>query len=327
MIIVTGGAGFIGANIVYGLNQRGVDDILVVDNLENADKVKNLSRLSIADYMDKHEFYEFMAKGGEFSDVAAVFHEGACSDTMATDGRYVLHNNFTYSKLLLQFCIKHNAQYIYASSASVYGDGNTFKEAPEYESTLNAYAYSKLLFDNYVRKQPSLPIQCVGLRYFNVYGKMEQHKGRMASVAWHFRNQFEKDGQVKLFEGTGGYADGEQRRDFVSVEDVVKVNFHFLDHADVSGIYNVGTGVCQSFNDVALAVIGSRSSDNSPMTLQAAITDNMIGYIPMPHALHGKYQSFTEADLNNLRSTGYKENFLTVQQGVALYMEQLDRDL
>jgi len=230
MIIVTGGAGFIGANIVRGLNDRGIEDILVVDNLTNVDKIKNLADLKISDYMDKEEFFEIIANAEHcnnvdvmpgLGDVTAVFHEGACSDTMASDGKYVLHNNFTFTKALFHFCRLANAQFIYASSASVYGAGSVFRESPEFESVLNAYAYSKLLFDQYIRRQGSMPKQCVGLRYFNVYGPREQHKGRMASVAWHFRNQFKENGRVRLFAGTDGYADGEQRRDFIYVEDIV----------------------------------------------------------------------------------------------------------
>ena len=244
MIIVTGGAGFIGANIVRGLNDRGIDDILVVDNLTNVEKIKNLADLKIADYMDKEAFYEVIAnarqnKSGsrfpELENITAVFHEGACSDTMASDGKYVLHNNFTFTKALYHFCQDSGSQFIYASSASVYGGGSVFKELPEYESVLNAYAYSKLLFDQYLRKHPASSLQTVGLRYFNVYGPREQHKGRMASVAWHFRNQFNSEGHVRLFEGTEGYENGEQKRDFICVDDVVKVNLFLLDNPQVSG--------------------------------------------------------------------------------------------
>ncbi|MBX2869631.1 MAG: ADP-glyceromanno-heptose 6-epimerase [Acidiferrobacterales bacterium] len=334
MIIVTGGAGFIGANIVRGLNARGVEDILVVDNLSNVDKVKNLADLKIADYMDKEAFYKVIKDAEHqttdafpgLSNISAVFHEGACSDTMATDGRYVLQNNFTYTKALFHYCQKVGAQFIYASSASVYGAGEVFKEQPEYESVLNAYAYSKLLFDQYVRCQPTPSMQCVGLRYFNVYGPREQHKGRMASVAWHFRNQFNANGKVRLFAGTGGYSDGEQRRDFIYVEDVVKVNLYLLDHPDVNGIFNLGTGQCQSFNDVAVSVINSLRKRKSldSITLKEGIRDGLIEYIPMPDALNGKYQSFTEADMTLLRNHGYAEKFHNVEQGVASYMDLLE---
>lgn len=326
MIIVTGGAGFIGSNIVKGLNDIGETNILVVDNLVNAEKVQNLVGLDIADYMDKEEFYQAIILGNSFGKVSAVLHQGACSDTMATDGRYVLHNNFTYSKALFHFSMKNAAQYLYASSASVYGAGKVFKEDPEYESTLNAYAYSKLLFDNYIRRQGPQKSQCVGLRYFNVYGPREQHKGRMASVAWHFRNQYLENGKVKLFKGSGGYDDGEQRRDFVSVEDIVRINLFFLENPQTHGIFNAGTGRCQSFNDVAVSVINALNPDSSdPLTLEQAVALGKIEYSPMPVALHGKYQSFTEADLTNIRASGYEKPLLTVQQGVSRYMDQLNK--
>ena len=340
MIIVTGGAGFIGSNIVRALNTRGVSDILVVDNLSNAEKVKNLSDLHIADYMDKIEFYEAISAmlGSSHRNVAkekslageitAVLHQGACSDTMATDGRYVLHNNFTFSKRLYEFCQSKSAHFIYASSASTYGGGSVFIERPEYESTLNAYAYSKLLFDNYLRQQEDHGIPCVGLRFFNVYGPREQHKGRMASVAWHFRNQYLKAGKVRLFQGSDGFGDGEQRRDFVSVEDVVHVNMYLLDNPQISGIYNVGTGRCQSFNDVAVSVINAlrNQEGRDSLSLDEVVDQELINYIPMPDALIGKYQSFTEANLDNLRSTGYDRRFLTVEEGVERYMQALTQD-
>ncbi len=336
MIIVTGGAGFIGSNIVKGLNDRGIENILVVDNLTNVDKIKNIADLKIADYIDKEVFYSQIAdaenyvKGFQFpglEDVTAVFHEGACSDTMASDGKYVLHNNFTFTKALFHFCKLSNAQFIYASSASVYGSGATFKESPEFESALNAYAYSKLLFDQYVRQQSTTPRQCVGLRYFNVYGPREQHKGRMASVAWHFRNQFQESGRVRLFEGTDGYENGEQRRDFIYVEDVVNVNLFLLDHPKVNGIFNLGTGQCQSFNDVALSVINSlrEKLGAEKVTLEQAIADELIEYMPMPEALNGKYQSYTEADMASLTREGYEKPFHSVESGVARYLDYLEK--
>ncbi len=326
MIVVTGGAGFIGSNLVQALNEQGKSDILVVDNLTNAEKVVNLRGLDIADYMDKDEFYSAITEGPGPDSIEAILHQGACSDTMATDARYVMHNNFTYSKALYHFCRENSAQFIYASSASVYGAGSVFRESPEYESTLNAYAYSKLLFDNYVRRQPDPEMQCVGLRYFNVYGPREQHKERMASVAWHFRNQYQSTGKVKLFSATGGYSDGEQRRDFVSVEDVVAVNLFLLDNRAISGIFNVGTGCSHSFNEVAICVINSLRSigGENTVSLSDAVNAGLIEYTPMPDALNGKYQSFTEADIELLRSCGYKADFLTVSRGVARYMEILD---
>ncbi len=325
MIIVTGGAGFIGSNIVRSLNQDGISDILVVDNLSNADKIKNLADLKISDYLDKHEFYELMRTGGSPGPVSAVFHQGACSDTMETDGKYVLHNNFTYSKTLFHFCQQHKAQFIYASSASVYGDGSIFIEDTANESALNAYAWSKLLFDNYIRNQNPIDIQCVGLRYFNVYGPREFHKGRMASVAWHFYNQYRDNGVVKPFVGTDGYDDGGQLRDFVYVDDVVDVNLYLLKNPQINGIYNVGTGKCQSFNDVALAVINCwrNHQGKDKIELPEATASGEIDYIPLPEALVGKYQSYTQAELSNLRGTGYDQAAKNVTQGVEKYFDYL----
>lgn len=324
MIVVTGGAGFIGSNLVKALNRRGISEILVVDDLTDADKIRNLSDLKISDYMDRHEFMA-AAQNDKAGAVAVVLHQGACTDTMATDGKYVLENNFTYSKALYHFCTRHNAQYIYASSASVYGGGRAFAESPKNESALNAYAWSKLLFDQFIRRQPAAGFQCAGLRYFNVYGPREQHKGRMASVAWHFFNQYQKDGRVRLFEGTGGYADGEQQRDFISVEDVVKINLFLMSNPSVSGIYNAGTGRGWSFNDVAVAVINAcrRHRGEAQTTLEQARSEREITYIPMPPALRGKYQSYTRADLKKLRGAGYAEEFLDIEQGVGRYVDEL----
>ena len=326
MIIVTGGAGFIGSNLVQALNRRGERDILVVDNLSNAEKVRNIADLKIRDYMDKDEFFRFMESGQGLGPVRAVFHQGACSDTMASDGRYVLHNNFTWSKHLYHFCEHNAAPFIYASSASVYGDGERFVEDPDNEAALNAYAWSKLLFDDYMRALGGIRIQYAGLRYFNVYGPRESHKGRMASVAWHFRNQYAESGTVRLFEGSGGYANGEQQRDFVYVEDVVAVNLFLLDNPGVSGIFNVGTGRCQSFNDVALAVINNlrQAAGHGETSLEAAVASGEISYIPMPENLVGKYQSYTCASLDKLNAAGYTQPFRTVEEGVAAYLGHLN---
>jgi len=327
MIIVTGGAGFIGSNLVKALNQRG-DDVLVVDNLANTAKIPNLADCTIADYRDKNDFYQSITKLEKIPGLKAVIHQGACSDTMVTDGRYVMHNNYQYSKVLLEYCQHLKVPYLYASSASVYGGGKDFRESPECEHPLNAYAYSKLAFDQHVRsKKESLTIPVVGLRYFNVYGPREQHKGRMASVAYHFFNQFKNQGKVRLFCGSDGYEDGEQLRDFVSVEDVVKVNLFFLDNPQLSGIFNLGTGNSQSFNDVAVAVVNyfQRKKHHSPLTLDSIKTQNLIEYIAFPDNLKGKYQSYTQADISGLREAGYNEKFLNVQQGVDNYLTWLDQ--
>ncbi len=326
MIIVTGGAGFIGANIVKGLNDSGRDDVIVVDNLEKGEKFLNLVDLEIADYIDKRVFIE-MINGGEFNgEVEAIFHLGACSDTMEYDGLYMMSNNYDYSKTLLHFCQQNKSAFIYASSASVYGTGPVFRESPEFESPLNVYAYSKFQFDKYVRRMhDDRSAQIVGLRYFNVYGDREQHKGRMASVAFHFSNQYREAGYVKLFEGVDGYEDGAQLRDFVSVEDVVDLNLFLLKHPDVSGIFNVGTGRCQSFNDMAVASINRCRQEQAEDALDLATLQQkkIIRYIDFPEALKGKYQSFTEADISALRAAGYTKDFLTVEEGVSRYVGRL----
>ncbi len=326
MIVVTGGAGFIGSNIVKNFNEIGRTDIIVVDDLSEADKVLNLADCRFADYMDKGEFLAKVCSDSLSNNIKAIFHEGASSDTMATDGRYIMENNFTYSKHLYDFCSRHKVQFIYASSASVYGVGAVFAEHPENERPLNAYAFSKLAFDNYVRENPPSDFQAVGLRYFNVYGNREQHKWRMASVAFHFFNQLNENGYVNLFEGTNGYENGEQLRDFISVEDVVAVNQYFLQHPEIKGIYNVGTGHCRSFNDMAVATINAVNNlqdKPSNLSLKRAISEGLIKYIPMPAALHGKYQSYTQADITALKNMGYQSTFYDVNEGVERYIAQL----
>jgi ADP-L-glycero-D-manno-heptose 6-epimerase len=324
--VVTGAAGFIGANIVKALNDRGETRILAVDNLRKADKFKNLVDCEIVDYLDKEDFLDLLLDGAFDGEIEVVFHEGACSDTMETDGRYMMENNYRYSVSLLDYCQNEDVPLLYASSASVYGGGTVFREAREHERPLNVYGYSKFLFDQYVRRMwHGRTAQIVGFRYFNVYGPREQHKGRMASVAFHFFNQYMAEGRVKLFEGCDGYANGEQRRDFVSVEDVVKVNLFFLDHPELSGIFNLGTGASQTFNDVAAATVNScrKAKGEEPLTLNQMQAQGVIEYIAFPEALKGKYQSFTQADVSALRSAGYGEPFLTVEQGVERYVEHL----
>ena len=324
MYIVTGGAGFIGANIVKGLNARGERDILVVDDLSSGDKFRNLVDCEISDYVDKDLFLQWLEQG-KMPKAAAVFHEGACSDTMEPDGRYMMNNNYEYSKTLLAWCQAQRVPLLYASSASVYGAGRVFEERREHEMPLNVYGYSKFQFDQFVRRVlPEATAPIVGFRYFNVYGPREQHKGRMASVAFHFFNQMREHGRVRLFQGSDGYADGEQRRDFVYVDDVVKVNFHFLDRPDQSGIFNLGTGQAQSFNEVAVAVVNAVDALRNPASgsreLQALQQENVIEYIPMHDALYGKYQSFTQASISALRAAGYQDSFHSVQAGVMQYV-------
>jgi ADP-L-glycero-D-manno-heptose 6-epimerase len=324
--IVTGAAGFIGSNLVKALNERGENNIIAVDNFKNADKFKNLIDCEIADYLDKEDFLERLKEGYFDGLVTAVLHQGACSDTMESDGRYMMENNYRYTLELLNYCQNEEIPFLYASSASVYGGGSVFKESREFEAPLNVYAYSKFLFDQIVRRRwHKRGAQVVGLRYFNVYGAREQHKGRMASVAFHFFNQYRKEGKVKLFEGCDGYANGGQLRDFVSVEDVVRVNMFFLDNPQHSGIFNLGTGQAQSFNDVAVATINTLrvAEGKTALSLDGLIKEGALSYVPFPDALKGKYQSYTQADIGALRATGYDQEFLTVEQGTSRYVEHM----
>ena len=326
--IVTGAAGFIGANIVKALNERGESNIIAVDNLTRADKFRNLVDCEIADYLDKEDFLDRLLAGDFDGDVKAIFHEGACSDTMETDGRYMMENNFRYSQDILDWCLDQEVQFLYASSAATYGGSSEFREERSLESPLNVYGYSKFLFDQIVRQRLSeAKSQVVGFRYFNVYGPRESHKGRMASVAFHHFNQFRAEGKVKLFEGCDGYGNGEQKRDFVYVGDVAKVNLFFLDHPDQSGIFNVGTGRAQSFNELAAANVNScRALQGKPAeALDALLKQGLIEYIPFPEALKGKYQSFTQADLAKLHQAGYEAPFASVEEGVAQYVQWLSR--
>jgi ADP-L-glycero-D-manno-heptose 6-epimerase len=328
-VVVTGAAGFIGSNIVKGLNARGIDNIIAVDDLTQGDKFRNLADLKIADYIDADAFYELFAEGA-FGKVDAVFHEGACSDTMETDGKYMMDNNYTLSCGLFNACQARGTRLLYASSAATYGGSEKFTESPEFEKPLNVYGYSKLLFDQRMRLECGPDFkrarrQVAGFRYFNVYGPREQHKGRMASVAFHQFNQFRAEGKVKLFGEYGGYGPGQQMRDFVFVDDVVAVNLWFFDHPEKSGIFNLGSGRAQPFNDVALSVVNAlrMQQDMALLDLPAAVDAGLIEYVPFPDALRGKYQCHTEADLAALRATGCDHAFADVQAGVARYMEQL----
>lgn len=313
MIVVTGGAGFIGANIVHALNQRGETDILVVDDLKDGTRFRNLAELDITDYMDKHEFLDRVRQDDLPPGIRAVFHEGACSDTTEWDGQYMMENNYTYSKVLLHWCLDHQVPFLYASSAAVYGASTEFREERGCEKPLNVYGYSKWQFDQYVRKLlPSIRSQVAGFRYFNVYGPREQHKGKMASVAYHLHEQIKAGQNPKLFEGWDGYPDGGQQRDFIYVDDVCKVNLWFLDNPGQSGIFNLGTGRAQSFLEVAEAVIRYHGKGK-------------VEFIPFPDELKGRYQSFTQADMGGLRAAGYDAPFTAVAEGVEQYLQWLDR--
>lgn len=324
-VIVTGAAGFIGANIVKGLNARGVDDVIAVDNLRNAAKFANLIDTRVSDYFEKDDFLPRLTRG-DFGRVDAIFHEGACSDTMEHDGHYMIENNYRYSKALLDHCVANGTPLLYASSAATYGASQVFVPEPAHERPLNVYGFSKLLFDRIVRQVlPTTSVPIVGFRYFNVYGPGEAHKGRMASVAFHHSNQLREEGFVKLFGANDGVAAGEQSRDFVHVDDVVAVNLWCLDHPEVRGIYNLGTGRAQPFNDIALAVVNhAREVAGQPrMALKDAVAAGLIRYIDFPEALRGKYQSYTCADMSALRAAGYQAPFAWVEEGVTRYMRVL----
>lgn len=314
MIVVTGGAGFIGSNLVKALNEQGREDILVVDNLKDGSKFRNIVDCSIADYMDKQDFIEQIKANKKFPfRIEFIFHQGACSKTTEWDGRYMMENNYEYSKCLLNYCEEHSIDFVYASSAAVYGSGSKYIEDEQYERPINVYGYSKYLFDQHVRKKLSTTrIRIIGLRYFNVYGPGEFHKQSMASVAFHLNNQLAESGVVRLFAGSDGYDNGEQRRDFIYVKDVIKVNLWGMEKTAPSGIYNVGTGKSRSFNDVANAVINYHQRGS-------------IEYIEFPEHLKTSYQSFTEADPQHLLNAGYAGGFISLEDGVEDYMNWLNQ--
>jgi ADP-L-glycero-D-manno-heptose 6-epimerase len=311
LIVVTGAAGFIGSNLVRALNARGRTDLLLVDDLTDGHKFKNLADCDFLDYADKDAFLARVVTGDLAEPIDAILHQGACSNTMEWNGRFILGENYEYSKALYAFATSREIPLVYASSASVYGMGPVFREDPLLERPLNLYAWSKVLFDRWVRRHAAgARSQVVGLRYFNVYGPGEAHKGEMASVAWKHHLQLRDGDVVRLFESSDGYGPGEQRRDFVYVDDVAAVNLWFLDHPQVSGIFNVGTGRAQTFNDIARAVIAHHGRGR-------------IEYVPFPAGLRGSYQSFTQADMSALRVAGCDIPFLSVEEGVSRYLKHL----
>ncbi|WP_319381748.1 ADP-glyceromanno-heptose 6-epimerase [Thiomicrorhabdus sp.] len=314
MIVVTGGAGFIGSNIVKALNEMGRTDILVVDNLKNGKKFINLADCDFADFLDKEDFRQRIFAEQGLPEIEAIFHEGACSATTEWNGQFLMDNNYEYSKDLLHYCLDYKIPFFYASSASVYGDGPVFIEERQYEKPLNAYGFSKFQFDQYVRRiLPTAQSQIVGFRYFNVYGPREQHKGDMASVAFKLHNQVLAGEKLKLFGPYDGYDAGMQTRDFVYVEDVVSVNLWFMQNPDKSGIFNLGPAQAEPFKNIAEAVIGFHGKGE-------------IEYIPFPEHLKGAYQSFTQADNTLLRQAGYDAPFNTVAQGVQKYLSWLSEN-
>lgn len=311
MIVVTGGAGFIGSNIVKALNVQGRTDILVVDNLKNGKKFINIADCDIADYLDKEDFQSRIFAEEGLPDIECIFHEGACSATTEWDGKYMMDNNYEYSKDILNYCLNRKIPFLYASSAAVYGDGSTFIEERQYEKPLNVYGYSKFQFDQYVRRiLPLAESQVAGFRYFNVYGPREQHKGDMASVAFKLHNQVLAGEKLKLFGAYDGYEAGMQTRDFVFIEDVVNVNLWFMENKNKSGIFNLGPSAAEPFKNIADAVIDFHGQGE-------------IEYIPFPDRLKGAYQSFTQADNTLLREAGYNKPFHTVAEGVQKYLRWL----
>ncbi len=315
MIVVTGAAGFIGSNIIKGLNQLGITDILAVDDLTDGKKYRNLAVVQYRDYMDYRDFLDHITCDSDFgADIEAVFHQGACSDTTEWDGCYMMENNYAYSKALLHYCLPRKIQFIYASSAAVYGAKETFDDRDFNQLPLNVYGYSKWQFDQYL--QPYLAkadSQIVGFRYFNVYGPHENHKGKMASVAFHLMSQLKDNDTVKLFSAYGGYGDGAHERDFVFVDDVVKVNLWFYQNPKKSGIFNLGTGQARAFNDIAKTLIQLNGSGK-------------LQYIPFPDSLKGAYQCFTQANISTLREAGYDAPFHSLEQGLEKYFQWFHGD-
>lgn len=311
MIIVTGAAGFIGSNIIRGLNQIGITNILAVDDLTDGRKYRNLAVANFSDYMDFKDFLHYIEHNKKFSDqkIEAIFHEGACSDTTEWNGAYMMKNNYEFSKIVLHYCLDYQIQFIYASSAAVYGANTDFNDQDLHQLPLNVYGYSKWKFDQYVQPYlnlKNLASQIVGLRYFNVYGPHENHKNKMASVAFHLMNQLENGITVKLFSGCDGYGDGEQERDFIYIDDVVNMNLWFLKHPKKSGIFNCGTGKARSFNAIAKKLIQLNNSGK-------------LEYIPFPDNLKGAYQSFTQANLTALRAAGFHDEFSSLESGLEKY--------
>jgi ADP-L-glycero-D-manno-heptose 6-epimerase len=322
-IVVTGAAGLVGSNIVKALNERGIRNIIAVDNLTRADKFRNLVGCDIVDYLDKHDFIERIQAGHFDGEIDAVFHQGACSDPLETDGRYIMENNYRYSMILLDWCQDQDVQFLYASSAAIYGAGNECREERQYEVPLDVHGYSRFLFDQVVRQRlaqnPSS--QVVGLRYFNVYGPGEAHKGPVASFAYQCFGQLQANGKISL--GKGGQGD------FVFVGDVARVNLYFLDHPEKSGIFNLGSGAARSFDDVANATVNGikRAKNESPLTLAESLAQGLLEYVACPETPKGKYPAGARADLTRLREAGYDAPMTALEEGVSQYVEWLQKNV
>lgn len=308
-IIVTGGAGFIGSNFVRELNRRGIKNITLVDHLTN-EKKKNIQGLKYKEYFDKDEFFKIV-KGNKLTNIDVIFHLGARTDTAERNKEFLLKVNTEYSKKLFKFALLNNCRFIYASSAATYGNGsNGYSDKERNLKPLNYYGLSKYLFDEWVLDQKKKPVQWVGLKFFNVYGHNEYHKGFMSSVVYHGFKEIEKNGEVRLFKSyKKDYSDGEQKRDFIYVKDVLKIMLFFLDHKNLNGIYNVGTGKAQTFLNLVNALF------------RALGKKSKINFIDMPNRIKEKYQYFTQADITNLRNIGYKETFYELEDGVLDYVK------
>ena len=322
-IVVTGAAGLVGSNIVKALNARGVSNIIAVDNLTEADKFSNLVGCDIVDYLDKHDFIERIQAGHFDGEIDAVFHQGACSDASQSDGRYLMENNYRYSMILLDWCLDQDVQFLYASSAAVYGAGSCSREERQFEVPLDIHGYSRFLFDQIVRQRlaQNLSSQIVGLRYFNVYGPGEAHKGPMASFAHQCFRQLQAIGKISVGEGAQG--------DFVFVDDLAKVNLYFFDHPEKSGIFNLGSGCTSSFAEVANATVNGikRAKGETPLTLAESRAQGWLEHVALPAALNGKYPACARADLTRLREAGYDAPMTTLEEGVQKYVEWLQKNV
>lgn len=322
MIIVTGAAGMIGSAMVWKLNEMGRNDIIVVDKLRTEEKWLNLRKRDYADWVDRDELFNWLANPANAGKITGVVHMGACSATTERDGDFLMENNYRYSKKLWDFCAARQIPYVYASSAATYGAGelgyndDVTPEELKKLQPLNKYGYSKKIFDDWAFKQSIAPKQWCGLKFFNVYGPQEYHKGRMASMVFHTFNQYRDNGGVKLFKShKEGFKDGEQLRDFVYLKDVVDVMYFLLTEKVESGVYNIGTGEARSFLDLSMATM--RAASNNPELK----VEDVVEFIPMPEDLRGRYQYFTQASMEKLKRTGYTKKFTSLEEGVKDYVQ------